>query len=126
MKLSHEIRAARMRLQGAGRRLADISRKRGNKTPLLREYWFQVWRDKQLTKGRALKTQPSVLDESTPEAIARCIQEQKLASEIIHTEAGKLYAEDWVKEEVILRLESGVEIHGFDPLPPAESVETRG
>lgn len=72
-----------------------------------------------------LETDVALLDESTPEAIARCIQEQKLASEIIHTEAGKLYAEDWVKEEVILRLESGVEIHGFEPLPPAESVETR-
>jgi len=64
--------------------------------------------------------------QTTRDAIAKCHAEQKAASAIIHTPEGKLWAEDWVKEEVLLRLESGCEITGFEPLPPAYSEETRG
>lgn len=64
--------------------------------------------------------------ESTRDAIARCSAEQKQASALIHTPEGKLWAEDWVKEEVLIRLQSGCCVTDFTALPPASVEETRG
>ena len=61
-----------------------------------------------------LKTQfPPVLP-STRDAITQCVSEQAASIPHLHTAGGKLWAEDWVKEEVILRLESGTEVYAFD------------
>ena len=72
------------------------------------------------------QTEHSDADQSTRDAIARCIAEQNQAREIIHTPEGKLWAEDWVKEEVLIRLESGNEITNFEPVASGEQRETRG
>jgi hypothetical protein len=77
-------------------------------------------------KGRVLQTPPPIHSQSTRDAIARCISEQKASLPHINTEGGKLWAEDWVKEEVILRLESGAAIHSFDAVASGEPTETRG
>ena len=73
-----------------------------------------------------LQTFTPLETQSPRDAIARCIAEQNQAREIIHTPKGKLWAEDWVKEEVLIRLESGNEITNFEPVASGEQRETRG
>jgi hypothetical protein len=66
------------------------------------------------------------MTQSTRDAIAKCTAEQK-ACAIQFPDTGALHgAEDWVKEEVLLRLESGCCVTDFTALPPASVEETRG
>ena len=102
----------------------------GNQNSARERIWFSpaCLKTPTLFNARDLKAEDWVLQQSTRDAIARCLTEQKDAVSRIpeHGNLARLGVEDWVKEEVLIRLESGCCITEFEPLPPADVAEQRG
>jgi superfamily II DNA or RNA helicase len=103
---------------------------------LKRSYWEQAVANLKVAHhvpmplfAEAPENETSVPSQATRDAIAQCVSEQASCAKSFPDPGAIHGAEDWVKEEVILRLESGASILSFDadpPLLPANTSETRG